>query len=599
MISYAKSLYNQGLTPIPIVPGEKRPAFNWQPWISNRPSEEDFDALWAQYPDNPVGIITGEYEVIDVDVKNDVTDLADRFNNALFEKNPDLYRRLVIESTPSGGVHYWYRIDPEYVDQNRPLTIRKPTKEELNRNPKLKHVTVIETRGYGGQCVIAPSPGYELLQNDFHRVPTITPDERWQIFNTAWELSDQFGEITEVTEKPGQAYNETVSIDEIVSLLESEGYTRLRNSNGNFIYFNRPFAKHKHHVDAQIMVDGRRFYSFSTSDTLFDAHTGVSFFHLYATIKHRGDHKAAAKDLASQGYGVSSHTPIQAPVKPNADYVFDFEFDKGKSTIENMSDPEFDVLVKNAKFDPNGEVEDYNFFYQHKLEDIGLGFQGCLIPIFGPQKSRKTTNLGAIIASAITSRKVLRWNFKTSGNVVWIDTEQGRYYHKTTIENILAHAGLKHIPSNFHPFRVKDMSFKDRVIFIDRVMKRLQPTVLVIDGVKDLGKSYNDLEEANYLGELIGHWQERGCTIFPVLHMTKGDKSPRGHLGNTLIDKCDSALSFLSEDQHSVEVQHYISRGRKFDTFAYSVDANNLLYEFGHEPISGLPKGNTDEDIPF
>lgn len=615
--------YNAGLTPVPVIATEKRPALKmWRDWIENRPSLEMVQMAFSSNPHTGVGLITGTTELIDIDVKYDISDVMGRFDREFSRLYPDLYAKMVIEISPSGGMHYWYNIDEEYIDQNRPLTIRNATPQEKVANSKLKHITVIETRGYGGQGLCAPTPGYQIIQSEFSKIAKISPQERLAIWEIAFGLSEQIVQ-PEVTEAPGRAFNDGVSVSEIVSLLQRHGWRELRHSTPGKIYFNRPGAKHPNAVDADILVDRRKFHVFSTS-TGFEPGSN-SFFHVYAMLEHRGNHQEAAKALRQQGWGVTQTTynvampmapampglpELPEPVQP--DYVFDLDLKKPKpSIVEAMTNAEFEAFVKSVSEEAfNGKDENFNLFVETNptplsRQQIGIGFKGALIPIFGQQKSRKTTLLGSIVtANYMPDKMWCKFHFDAGGPIMWVDTEQGIKWYKETIRRIMIPTGQNQI-EGFWPFRVKKMSFLDRIRFIDRAAQFIKPAAIIIDGIKDLGVDYNDLKESTFLSECVGLWQEYGATIFPILHLTKGDKTPRGHLGNTLLDKCDAAISIEPLDNRMIEVRHYISRGPKFDPFCLIADGNNVLHTNDYKPTIETSdtfapaRPDVDEDIPF
>lgn len=613
--------YAAGLTPIPVIAAEKRPAVpTWQDWKNNRPTLEAIKGYFQNTPHTGVGLVTGTTELIDIDVKYDISDVMGRFDREFSRLYPDLYAKMVIEISPSGGMHYWYNIDEEYIDQNRPLTIRKPTPEEQAKNPRLKHTTVIETRGFGGQGLCSPTPGYQIIQGDYAKIAKISPQERLSIFEIAFGLSEQIVQ-REVTQKPGQAFNEGVSISEIVSLLARHGWKELRQSTASKIYLNRPGARHPNAVDADILVDKRKFHVFSTS-TEFEP-GGHSFFHTYAVLEHRGEYDTAAKALAEQGWGVT--TTVHSVGQPSApglpglpapeppkDYVFDLNLKKPKpSIVEAMTNAEFDAFVKTVAAEAfDGKDENFNLFVETNptplsRAQIGVGFKGALIPIFGQQKSRKTTLLGSIVSANYMPDKMwCKFHFDAGGPIMWVDTEQGIKWYKETIRRIHIPTGQEKL-EGFWPFRVKKLSFNDRIRFIDRAAQIIKPAAIIIDGIKDLGVDYNDLSESTFLSECVGLWQEYGATIFPILHLTKGDKTPRGHLGNTLLDKCDAAISIEPLDNRMIEVRHYISRGPKFDPFCLIADENNVLHTNDYKPTIETSdtfapaRPDVDEDIPF
>ncbi len=106
-----------------------------------------------------------------------------------------LLERLVGKETPGGGRHYGYLC----VEWGASTTLAT---RRLGPTPDgcAKTVTLIETRGEGGQCVVAPTPpgihpdhptrGYTLVRGDWTQVPLITPKGRRVLWACARALDE-------------------------------------------------------------------------------------------------------------------------------------------------------------------------------------------------------------------------------------------------------------------------------------------------------------------------------------------------------------------------------------------------------------------------
>jgi hypothetical protein len=94
-----------------------------------------------------------------------------------------LLRRLPCEETPTGGRHYGY-LCVEW-GASTVLAQRRVDTAPKNRGTT---VTLIETRGQGGLCVVAPTPlgihpthpehGYTMVRGTWTAMPLITPKAR-------------------------------------------------------------------------------------------------------------------------------------------------------------------------------------------------------------------------------------------------------------------------------------------------------------------------------------------------------------------------------------------------------------------------------------
>lgn len=153
---------------------EKAPnLYEWTPYKTRLPNEEELRKMFA-LPDNlHIGFVCGtpsqNLEVIDYDIKNDqekqFETFFDHFMSFAYGEQ-DILKKLVIEDTPSGGKHIYYRYQAE------------PKKNTaLAYNEQGQKIWEIKTQG--GFVVCAPSKGYALWQNhSFEELQTITDKER-------------------------------------------------------------------------------------------------------------------------------------------------------------------------------------------------------------------------------------------------------------------------------------------------------------------------------------------------------------------------------------------------------------------------------------
>lgn len=116
-------------------------------------------------------------ETLDLDVKHtrDGDDLIARFESAVKRELPDVWSRLVVVATPSGGRHYRYCC-PDAVEPSRKLAFDRDG-----------HV-VAETRGRDSLAMIPPSAGYRLLAGDLEHPPVISADDRARLLAAARAL---------------------------------------------------------------------------------------------------------------------------------------------------------------------------------------------------------------------------------------------------------------------------------------------------------------------------------------------------------------------------------------------------------------------------
>ncbi len=325
----AQTYLNAGLSVLPAIRTEKRPAIGkWKQYQQRLPQCDEI-AMW---PWNDAlciicGTVSGNLEIIDFDGGGELIPAwMDRID-------PDLRDRLVIESTPSGGMHVIYRCDVP-VCGNIKLAQRK-VDDKVN--------TLIETRGEGGLFLCSPTPGYEMMQGDLCDLPVLTEAQRDALLKTAWELNEYLPPVVDganvnqtVAEnsnicgtsdhnshmcqmssnksncatdnshnahRPGDDFNQR---GDVRDLLRTHGWTLAEP--GENEYWRRPGKD----TGWSATLKDRVFYVFSSNADPFEPDRGYSPFAVYSLLEHGGDFAAATRTLAKYGFGddLNDHSDV-------------------------------------------------------------------------------------------------------------------------------------------------------------------------------------------------------------------------------------------------------------------------------------------------
>lgn len=279
---------------------DKLPALpSWKPYQSQRIKEDEVEGLFTGANVKGLaiicGAISGGLEVIDVDTKHDTTgSLWDELRGLIEDNLPELYSRLVISQTKSGGYHIYYRC--------------KEIKGNLKLATKLNKEVLIETRGEGGYVIAPPTPKYTYIQGEPGNIPTITPEDRDILFS----ISKSFNELEEIKTKvntptsttynstglsPFEDYNQR---GDIVGLLESKGW-RVVNQRGERINLLRPGS-----TDSKTSGNyhtGLRVLRVFSSSTEFNPDKGYSPAQVFSLLECNGDNKLTYGRLLELGYG--------------------------------------------------------------------------------------------------------------------------------------------------------------------------------------------------------------------------------------------------------------------------------------------------------
>ena len=293
----AKEYLKAGLSVIPTKENKLPAVATWKPYQSQRLLEEDLETVFNGSSIIGLGIIcgaiSGDLEVIDVDTKHDTTgSLWDELRGLIQVNLPELYSRLVIAQTKSGGYHIYYRCSS--IAGN------------LKLSTKVNREVLVETRGEGGYVIAPPTVGYKYIQGDPGNIPTISTAEREILFN----ISRSFNELDEVKPKitttttynstslsPFEDYNER---GDILALLEIRGW-KVVNQQGQRINLLRPGSTDSH--SSGNYHTGLKVLRVFSSSTEFNPDKGYSPAQVFSLLECNEDSKLTYKRLLELGYG--------------------------------------------------------------------------------------------------------------------------------------------------------------------------------------------------------------------------------------------------------------------------------------------------------
>ena len=306
----ASSYAHAGLSVIPTA-ADKRPACAWKPFTERIMSDRELEVNFRNAGGIGIvcGKVSGNLELLDFD------DGGSRFAPWL-EKVPRYIRdRLVVEKSPSGGKHVFYRVSENAVPGNRKLAMKEDG-----------HV-LIETRGEGGYVKCAPSEGYVLEQGDFQHVPTISPLEEQVLIEIAQSFDEKRIQKVKMEGEgeqrmvrpcseaeripllhsltPWDDYNER---GDLASLLERHGWKCVKS--GDNEHWERPGKDDR---STSATWNGTVFYVFSSNAWGFEPSKGYNKFQVYAALECGGDKREAARKLRSFGYGRMGFEKFGAP----------------------------------------------------------------------------------------------------------------------------------------------------------------------------------------------------------------------------------------------------------------------------------------------
>jgi len=227
----------------------------WRPYQDTPATEEELRQWFAVDHPMGLGIVAGPVSGTTLDDGTqtalefiDFDELAtfEGFGELLIARgHGDLLAQLPQERTPKPGAHLGY-LCSEWAGNTKLAQRKIGTKPDGGD----EIVTLIETRGQGGQCVVAPTPpgihpdhperGYVMVHGTWAEIPVITPEAREALWECAKALNeyvpheathrDARGQSTHDAQSPGAQYNARVSRDEVIAILEKHGWSLINGA---------------------------------------------------------------------------------------------------------------------------------------------------------------------------------------------------------------------------------------------------------------------------------------------------------------------------------------------------------------------------------
>ena len=524
ILQAALDFYDAGVSVIPAKEdGSKAPITSWKQYQVTMADREQI-ASWFSGAATGIGVITGavsgNLEMLEMEgraVNSGLLDEARELaHNSGLGELWEIISNGYVEFTPSGGLHWLYRIADEPVPGNTKLA-RRPGENDTVE-------VLAETRGEGGFVVTAPSYGsthpsgraWQLLKGSPALIPMLSMEERNAIHNIFKALDRMPVKETLVqilnqnvqnsaSDKPGDQFNEKAEWRDILI-----GW-KIVYSAGGVTYWRRPGK------DIGISAttgrnDGDNLFVFTTS-TSFEAEKPYSKFAAFAHLNHGGDFSAAAKELRSMGFGSNSLPSIPTLTqlaKPNLTVVPDLDADHVEKVRERSS-------WYPKPLDLTGEAEEPAPEFLARNDGHRLFYRGKINALLGESESGKTwVALHAVAQSLHLQEKVIYLDFEDSG--------------KGILSRLRA-LGLedRHFENFTYANPDQNLTLDERIDLIDALME-IVPELIVVDGVNAamtlLNLELTSNRDATFFSQqLLKPLALSGACVITIDHVTKSKES--------------------------------------------------------------------------
>jgi hypothetical protein len=510
---------NQGISVVPVATdGTKRPGIaSWKQYQETRPTTAELMTWFADAQGVGVicGKVSGNLEMLELEGRAVADkmhlDLKEMAGNAGLGEVWDRINNGYVEMTPSGGIHWLYRIDGE-VPGNTKLA-RKPGDED-------KVEVLAETRGEGGFVIVAPTNGtchpsggaWTMLVGSAKSIPTLTVAER-QGLHQLFATFDCVPKVEFVTEElapkgvnltPGDDYNAKVTWEQV---LEPLGWKKVYTNKAGVTSWRRPGKSEG--ISATTNHAGNdKFFCFSSS-TQFEPERSYSKFAIFTLVEHQADFTASARALRSQGYGEARKELTSLEVH--------------SPSLVQLHDEEGNI--KESSWIPKeigeSELEEEEPPSMLRREDGNcLLYAGKINAIFGESESGKTW----------IALEAIRQELEKNNIVFYLDFEDSA----RSILNRLKTLRVKSDKFKLFRYANPDEPLGEGIgeIMRTQIMAYL-PTLIVVDGVNAamnlLGLDLEKNKDATHFSQkVLKPLRIGGAGILTIDHVTKS-KDNRGN----------------------------------------------------------------------
>ena len=423
ILQTALDFYDAGCSVVPArMDGSKAPVGSWKQYQVKRADKEQLIA-WFNGNQTGMGVITGaisgNLELVELEGRAVAEGCLDEIREIAINSGlEDLWTIIssgYVERTPSGGIHFLWRIADEPVPGNTKLARRPGENDSV--------LVYAETRGEGGFVVTAPSSGtvhpsgqpWQLLVGSPSLIPMLSWEEREamiSVFRSIDSMPEREAIVNSLSahpastgDKPGDDFNNKGDWQEIL-----KGWKKVFTANG-VTYWRRP-GKDTGISATTGRNDADNLFVF-TSSTTFEQEKPYSKFAAFAHLEHGDDFSAAAKDLRSKGYGapqtLNTLPSMVELAKPALSVVPDLDADHVEEARERSS-----WFPK--PLDLTGTEEEPPPAFLARNDGHRLFYRGKVNALLGESESGKTwVALHAVAQCLQVQERVIYIDFEDSG----------------------------------------------------------------------------------------------------------------------------------------------------------------------------------------
>ncbi len=228
------------------------------------------------------------------------------------------------------------------------------------------------------------------------------------------------------------------------------------------------------------------------------------------------------------------------------------------------------------------------------LLPIPICSYGNISCVSAPPKTKKSFFISLLASVYLSGENIYGGKIKghrDDGNLVHIDTEQGRWHSQRSFQRPYQ-MDSNIDPDKYNTFALRTIPYNTRMEFLEYYISKLKkPSLVCLDGVADMVADVNDLTSCNACTQKLMELSQRyNCHIICVIHNNFGTSKMTGHLGSALEKKSETIIELEANtvNKEWVTVKCKQSRNYAFETFSFEVNDYGLPCVVGnlYDPLN-------------
>lgn len=198
----------------------------------------------------------------------------------------------------------------------------------------------------------------------------------------------------------------------------------------------------------------------------------------------------------------------------------------------------------------------------------------------GKKKQGKTAGAICFVMALLAGEYNGLKSHESNPTVLWVDTEMGDAETRKRMRLMVDKLGIDRETACE---RLKVISLKTvpkanemRLTALERAIQEVCPDLVVLDGVADMVRDFNQSDECFEVLERLGAIvEETGIALLTMIHENRQDGNAKGHAGAACDQKAYEIYA-VKKEEHGSSVKYIEGRGAPCTGFQFAFDDNGV-----------------------